>query len=110
MEMLNIGSCPYEEACVQVGTGEYAAAMRFECEQYLKVLQERYTEPEKGYFKVKSFQHDFGTYYEVVAMFDPEDEEATNWAFEAESGVDVWPEGYKQVLETNPAWVAARKI
>lgn len=109
MEMLNIGGTPYGEACVQVSENNYEAAMRFEAEQYKNMLAEEYPEPENGYFKVKSFRHDFGVYYEVVAMYDPDDEEAVDWALEAESGIEEWDEGTLAVLNENPAWVAAKK-
>lgn len=109
-EKIYIGGSPTEEACVQVAAGGgYLAAMRFETQLYLELLQETYPEPEGGYFKIVTSSHDFGPYMEVVAIYDDDNEEACDWAYDAENGVDVWPEAYKAKLNANSAWVAAKK-
>lgn len=108
-ERISIGGNPTEELCVQVTSGSYLPAMRFEVQLYLELLKETYPEPEGGYFRIVTLGHDFGPYMEVVAVFDEENEEAAEWAYDAENGVDVWPEAYKARLNANPAWVAAHK-
>lgn len=109
-ERIYIGGNPTEEPCVQVMSGaNYLPAMRFETQLYLELLKETYPEPEGGFFRLVTSRHDFGSYIEVVAVYDEEDEEASEWAFNAESGVDEWPEAYKAKLNANPAWVTAHK-
>ena len=42
------------------------------------------TQPENGYLKIKANPHDFGTYYEVNAVYDMDDNEAYVWALSVE--------------------------
>jgi hypothetical protein len=85
MDYIHIGSSPVEEDCAQVGSPDYATRARAECKRFAAQIMRHYPEPENGYLKIKSNPHDFGTYYEVVAVFDENDEEATKWAFAVES-------------------------
>ena len=74
-----LGSTPGDEDCVQVSSkGAYLPAMRRECAVYLHQLQRMFPE---AHFKVKRFDHDFGVYYEVVAVFDADDEEEAQAAY-----------------------------
>lgn len=107
-EYLSIGSTPCCEECASVGEPDYSTYARIECRAYMAQLQRLYPEPAKGYFKVKSFGHDFGTYYEVVAVYDPEDEEATSWAFDAEAGAETWDEEALQYLLAERTHAAER--
>jgi hypothetical protein len=84
MEDLNIGSTPNEEDCAQVGSADYQERARKECRAYMEQIRKHYPEPDNGYLKVKGFSHDFGTYYEVVAYYLPEDSTASRWAFDIE--------------------------
>ena len=61
-DFLNIGSSPSEEDCFPVG---HPLAHQ-ECEIYREQLEREFP---KGDFRVKGFPHDFGRYYEVVAVF-----------------------------------------
>jgi len=74
---INIGSTPCEEDCI--GIGQLGAIA--ECHIYKRQLQRMYPE---GNFAVKGFPHDFGTYYEVIALM--QDEAQTAAAYEAEGG------------------------
>jgi hypothetical protein len=84
MDYLNIGATPNEEDCAQVGSVNYQERARKECRAYMAQIQKHYPEPENGYLKVKGFPHDFGTYYEVVAYYDPEDISSSRWVFDIE--------------------------
>ena len=42
----------------------------------------------------RGFDHDFGTYYEVICLYDPTVPKATAYAFDCESrGPMTWEEG-----------------
>jgi hypothetical protein len=83
---LNIGSSPSEEDCFGVGN---PLAHR-ECEIYREQLEREFP---AGDFRVKGFPHDFGRYYEVVAVFGVGEDEQTQAAWEAEGGASpVWDE------------------
>jgi hypothetical protein len=84
MEYLNIGSSPSSESCAQVGTEDYANKAKAECRLFLAQIQKHYPEPENGYLAIKAFHHDFGSYYEVIAKFDPDCPTASDWAYDIE--------------------------
>lgn len=71
-DYLTLGSVPYNENCVQVGDPEYYDKTKKETERYIEQLKARFPEyQEIGVrFVVKSFEHDFGTYHEVVVKFN----------------------------------------
>jgi hypothetical protein len=89
---INIGSAPYSEDCVQVGSPEYYSKYKAEGMAFINQLKRVLGEPPAGaYFKLKGFPHDFGTYHEVVCRFDEDDEIARNYAFNAEGNTpDYW--------------------
>jgi hypothetical protein len=83
-DYLNIGSTPPEEDCAQVGANDYSERSRVECRVYAEQLKRIWP---NGDFRVKSFPHDFGSYREVVAYFDPDNQldPRNDCAFEAEA-------------------------
>jgi len=100
MEILNIGTSPYGEDCVNVGSNQYAARARKECWVFKNQLVRVHGEPPTGCtLVVKSFPHDFGTYYELCARYDSEDEIATDYAYKLEGEVpEYWDEKAKKEL------------
>lgn len=89
-DYLNIGSTPPEESCAQVGSDDYYERSRAECAAYATMLQRIWS---SGDFRIKRFEHDFGSYYEVVAYFNPDDEHDPRAAaaYEAEAdGPQEW--------------------
>jgi hypothetical protein len=79
-----IGATPHDEDCAQVGSEGYAKRARQECQLFMQQITKHYPEPDNGYLRIKATAHDFGTYYEVAAYFDDEDEASTNWAYDIE--------------------------
>ena len=84
-DYIEIGSTPHDEDCAQVGTEDYARRAKRECNLFMQQIAKHYPEPDNGYLSVKSFSHDFGNYYEVVANFDDDDAESVEWAYDIES-------------------------
>ena len=82
-----IGCTPHDEDCAQVGRPDYAQRARVECRLFMQQIAKHYPEPEKGYLAIKWFGHDFGTYCEVLAYFDDEDDESVTWAYDIEGDV-----------------------
>jgi hypothetical protein len=80
-DFLNIGSTPTDEPCAQIGSPDYYERARIECRAYANQLKRLFP---FGSFVVKSFPHDFGTYFEVVAKYDT-DEQEREAAFAAEA-------------------------
>ena len=84
--MLSIGSTPHGEDCAQLGSTEYdySTRARAECKAFMQQIAKHYPEPENGYLKVIANFHDFGTYYEVNAVYLTADPMASEWAFSIE--------------------------
>ena len=103
MENLNIGSAPNEDDCAQVGSADYYERARKECRAFMEQIRKHYPEPENGYLNVKSYPHDFGSYYEVVAYYDQSDAEAVKWAYDIEGDdlgvLSTWDEEFKPTVE-----------
>lgn len=85
MNYITIGSTPHDEPCTQLGDPDYNQKARAECQRFLEQIGRHYPEPANGYLVIKSFSHDFGKYFEVVARFDEDDEEAATWAYSIEA-------------------------
>lgn len=107
VERLDIGPCPNGVSGVQVTDKvDYIDAMKHECRVYIKQLERVYGAEAAGVrLAISSNSHDFGTYYDVVAKFDEDDETATAKAFEMEAGCEDWDEEAEKELRTSPAWV-----
>lgn len=96
LDYIEIGPTPCDESCQQVGTPGYdAAKARAECERFINAIRKVVgVEPTGAKLKVKSNPHDFGSYYEVVCMYDERLPDAVAYALNAESNAPTkWPEG-----------------
>lgn len=83
-EYLNIGPCPAEENCVQVGEHDYERRSRAECQRFIDLIRNKIGhEPPGAQLAIKSFPHDLGSYLEVVCYYD--DENSAAYAFTVES-------------------------
>lgn len=87
MFQLEFGPCPASEDAVQLMRDvDNSQQMRLQCRFWLTQLertlqQSRAYRDESVRLRVKSFEHDFGTYYEVVATCHDDDENAIAAAF-----------------------------
>ena len=80
-----IGATPIEEECASVGQADYARRARIECRALINQLYRELPADAADFIelRIKAHGHDFGTYYEVVAYFDDEDEHAESLAMQA---------------------------
>jgi hypothetical protein len=102
IDYLEIGAVPANEDCQQVGTPAYdATKARAECVAYINQLRRQFgPEPEGAYLRIKSSPHDFGSYYEVVCNYDPNQEAAISYAYQCEgSATENWDEAAMAELE-----------
>jgi len=99
-ERLDIGSAPYGEDCAQVGSSGYQFRARLECRAYLHQLIRMFGEPPAGCsLIIRSYPHDFGSYYSVEAGYRCDDEQAAEYAFRCEGeGPELWDDEAKQEL------------
>ncbi len=95
---IELGSTPINEDCVQVQSDkDYLVNMITECSNYVELLEETFPIPDEliglTYFGRKSFDHDFGRYYEAVIYYDDEIEESVQFAYDVESNLPTnWKE------------------
>ncbi len=100
-DYLTIGSTPAAEQCASLGSENYSpqasAEIRAFRNQIIRVLGEP---PFGARLKRKGFDHDFGMYYELIAEYDVDDEEAAEYAFKCESeSPEYWDEEALKELE-----------
>lgn len=84
-EYVELGVAPCDEDCVQVGEEDYLNKARKECRKYISLIRECCgSEPDGAQLKIKSFEHDFGNYYEVVCSYDDKFPDSVDYAFRIE--------------------------
>ena len=111
-ELMEIGSAPYDEECVQVDPKvDYLPAMRAECRRFLEAIRAKLGhEPSGARLAIKSNPHDFGEYLSVVCHYDDRDQEAQAYAFRCESNAPrTWTDTVPVPLAT-PAAAEVAKV
>lgn len=84
MDYLELGPTPCDESCSQIGDIDYLEKSIKETRAFKNQLKRLFP---NGRFAIKTFQHDFGSYSEVVAYFDTGDRKTDDAAWEAESNL-----------------------
>ena len=103
-EYIEIGSSPYDESCAQVGTENYRETAKKEMNAYIDLLERTFPDARSMniVFKQKWFEHDFGSYGEVCAFWNPEDELADSYIYEIEADLPAkWDEESLKKLENS---------
>lgn len=100
-DFLPLGSCPNEENGVQIGDPQYALKGAKECKAYLNQLIRIFGTPPKGSsLIIKSFEHEYGFYKEVCLLFDEDNTEHAEYAFNVEQKLpDYWDDKALKELE-----------
>jgi hypothetical protein len=84
-DYFSIGQTPSEEDYAQVGQPDYRQKALEECQRFIELIHTTLgPEPAGAELAIKSFPHDFGTYYEVVVWFERDDAEAISYAARCE--------------------------
>lgn len=103
-DYLNIGPTPYNVDCAQVGQSNYQTLSTIECRAFAlqcKRVLESYFPEVKVRVGIKSFPHDFGTYWEVVVYYDPDNRDEVEQALYLESAdLSDWDEEATKLLKT----------
>ncbi len=69
-DFFTIGPTPREESCAYVGEPDYEEKALAQCRRFIGLLRQTFgLEPDGTRLSIKSFPHDFGTYYSVVCHF-----------------------------------------
>lgn len=93
-DYLTISSVPYGEPCAQVGSDNYDRNSRLECVAFIgQIRRELGDEPNGAVLRAKSFPHEFGSYREVVVVYDDNYDDAVEYAFKIEANApEFWDE------------------
>ena len=100
-DYVNIGPVPCNEDCAQVGREGYREQAVKECMRFIKLLRKMLgDEPAGAWLAIKWFDHDFGSYCEVVCWYHTEDKEAREYAFRCENECPLtWEGGRREQLK-----------
>ena len=98
---ISIGSSPCDSECAQLGDDGYHSRAMVECSALIaQIKRELGSEPEGAFLKIKNCPHDFGSYYDVICVFDTENAKARNYAFKCESDTPMrWDEVARRFLK-----------
>lgn len=81
-----LGPAPAEEESAQIGDPAYLERALAECRQFIEAIKHKMGDPPDGVvLRMVSAPHELGAYYEVVVEFDPDNDEATRWAYRADA-------------------------
>lgn len=89
-DYINIGPTPNNEDCSQVGTDYYHIKSKIETKAFMQQLYREFPEVLKTKtlsFSVKTFQHEFGSYKEVVLNYDDSNEEEYEMVFDIDKKI-----------------------
>lgn len=92
-DWLYLSPTPLEEDCAQVGEVDFHQRATKEMTAFIGQLYRKFPDAmENGvYFRIKWENHEFGTYGEVVAAYDSDDETACEYALNVEHNIpEYW--------------------
>ena len=92
--LIELGQTPSNEICAEVGINNYEIIAKKNCQRFINLLRKTFgPEPENTKLKIKQFNNDFGIYYEVVYIYDPNNKTSSNYAFNCEHNAPLnWNE------------------
>ncbi len=69
-DFFTLDQTPCDEPCASVGEPDYEEKALAQCRRFIGLLRQTFgLEPDGTRLSIKSFPHDFGTYYSVVCYF-----------------------------------------
>jgi hypothetical protein len=93
-ETISLSPVPVGEDCAQLGEPNYSTRARKECAAFAQQIMREHGQPPAGAtLKITHNPHDFGTYLDLVVVFDSDSEEAAEWAYAVEATLpENWDE------------------
>jgi hypothetical protein len=100
-ETMNIACTPAGEECEALGPNYNPVKARAECRIFMDQLIRQFGHPPVGArLTIISNPHEFGTYYEVGVKYNPDCDEAVDYAFKLESETpESWDDQAKKDLK-----------
>lgn len=109
MNYITIGSTPVDENCAGAGQPDYNTLSRIECTAYKHQLQ-RLKPNAACELAVKAFDHDFGTYREVIARHSDAQEAIEDAFWFEDNQPNLWDEEAVKELANNGYFVIDGKV
>jgi hypothetical protein len=83
---------PLSEPCAQMGDPNYRMDSNLEAKALIAQIKRIHGNPPAGAsIKMVPCEHDFGTYYDIIVIYDTTHEESEEWALNVEGGLpDKW--------------------
>ena len=87
LETFELGTTtPYDEPCAQLGSEGYYTKAQQEIRAFVGQLKRLTGQPPaNANFKMIQCPHDFGTYLDLVLVYDEDDEDQVEWMLKVES-------------------------
>lgn len=91
-DYIYLGPAPANENCAQVGEPDYRIKAKKEMNTFIDQIYRQFPEIEETsiVIRAKFFPHDYGSYGDVVVIYDADDQESTILALKIESDVDTY--------------------
>lgn len=101
IEYLSIGQGPSDEECAQVGMPRYSERAKAEILTFKNLIMRTLGEPPEGaLLTIKTCPHDLGTYFELVCVFEDDNEAGQNYAILCESNApSKWDKAAESELQ-----------
>jgi len=103
IDFLELGPVPADEESLQVGTPQYIKYWPAEADRYRLLLTERFKdilEHVDVHIHVRNFPHDFGTYHELIVLYDDSVEGEVEAAIFIENNLPLtWDDKKKFTME-----------
>lgn len=105
IERMSIGTAPWGEDCAMLGRHDYRARAERETAAYLSQLRRMFgPEPPGCALVARWCEHDFGSYLDCEAWFDPHYTLAVKYAVDCESKQpELWDSEAREELEIKDA-------
>lgn len=99
-ELMDIACTPAGEPCEQLGENYNALKARYECRVFMDQLIRKFGHPPVGArLTITSNPHEFGTYHSVAVKYNPDSDEAVEYALKLESETpEFWDDIAKEQL------------
>jgi len=100
-ERLDIDTVPLDEECAQVGSTDYSERSKIECRVFAdQIIREHGKPPGSARIAIKRNPHDFGTYLSIELVFNDDNEDESEWAYNVEGNLPMeWDEIAKENLK-----------
>lgn len=98
-DYIYIGETPAEENCEQVGDNYNPSRARAECKAFINQIRREFgPEPQGARLRIKTENHDFGSYLSVICQYACDNQTAADYAYQVECPAPRWDDEARKEL------------